>query len=296
MLNIEKTEFNGLDAISLETEAARIVAVSSFGPRIAFAAPSGCDNLLLWEPEKYTRGAWDLRGGHRVWATRPLADESEDTYATDNDPCEVTMRDDGVRMMGAENAMNRTRRGIDISVIDDTHFRIDNILVNAGEMLYSGAVWALTCTIPLDSAEYAIPVGDGSEWDTFTMVNFRRWGGHGMGGYNDPQIIQQEDLVRIVPAGVENKRMLYSQHGIIAMSDPVRDITFAKRIDGKPTGPLGTNMAFYIGPDNFMVEMETMGSEVTLRPGETINHTEEWVIKKGATPLSAAPLLVDLFN
>ena len=117
-----------------------------------------------------------------------------------------------------------------------------------------------------------------------------------MGGFNDPQIIQEDDLLRIKPQGVENKRMLHARHGIIAMSDPVRDITFAKKIDGSTAaGPLATNMAFYIGPDNFMVELETMGPEVCLRPGEEVHHVEDWIIKKGATPLSGTPLLLDLF-
>ena len=43
--------------------------------------------------------------------------------------------------------------------------------------------------------------------------------------------------------------MKITQVRVIAMSDPVRDITFAKKIDGSTAaGPLATNMAFYIGP------------------------------------------------
>jgi len=37
-------------------------------------------------------------------------------------------------------------------------------------------------------------------------------------------------------------------------------------------------MAFYVGPENFMVEMETMSPWVTLRPGETCEHEEIWLL------------------
>ena len=89
-----------------------------------------------------------------------------------------------------------------------------------------------------------------------------------------------------------------SHHGIIAMCDSERDLTFAKQVTMQPSGnyPLNTNMAFYIGPDNFMVEMETMGPEQTIRPGETLHHVETWILRDGAAELDQAQTLIDLFQ
>ncbi len=297
-MTIKETSFDGVQAIELLTDSVRLVAVTEFGPRLAFLGKPNGENMLLWAPQKYTRGDWDLRGGHRVWVTTPGADECEDTYAVDNDACEYQIGDDGFVVVGAENPINKTRRGLRISVVNDTMLEVDNFVINTGDMLYSGGLWALTCTLPTDGATYAIPIGDGSSWDNFNMVFFREWAGHGKGGFNDPQIEIGNDLVTVKPAGNENKRMLQSHAGIIAMSDPVNKTTFAKHVSFDPAGnyPLNTNIAFYIGPDNFMVEMETMGSEETIKPGAELHHIETWVLKDGATEFNSAETVHALFN
>jgi hypothetical protein len=297
MTSVARTTFDGLAAVELKTPAARLVAVTAWGPRIAFFGAPGDQNLLLWAPGRYTRGAWDLRGGHRVWATRPGADECEDTYALDNAPCTVELAPDGFCVMGAENPANRTRRGVRVRSLDDQHIAVDNILENTGDMLYSGGVWALTCTVPTPDTTYGVPLGDGSEWDSCSIILFRRWAGHGAGGFDDPQFRVQGDMLAITPRGVENKRMLQSHRGIIAMRDPQRGVTFAKRTPWQPgvSYPGGANMAAYIGPDNFMVEMETMGPERTLRPGEQLVHTETWVLRAGSPAIDSGKQVDALF-
>ncbi|MCE9613741.1 MAG: hypothetical protein K8T26_05660 [Lentisphaerae bacterium] len=297
MPTVTKITFDGVDALELRTPALRLVAVTAWGPRIAFLGRPDDANLLLWKPRQYQRGEWDLRGGHRVWVTRPGADECEDTYAADNAPCDVELLADGFRVTGGVNPANRTRRGFAVTRISDHAVRIDNFVTNAGDLLYSGGVWALTCTLPGRGTQYGIPIGDGTEWDAFTQVMFRRWAGHGAGGYADPQFEVRKDVLAILPQGQENKRMIQSHHGIIAMTDSARKLTFAKRtpwLNGR-VYPLNTNLALYIGPQNFMVEMESMGPEQTLRPGETLHHVETWVLREGAVALDSAHALVDLF-
>ena len=228
--------------------------------------------------------------------TRPGADECEETYSPDNAPAEVDLRGDGFTVTGAPDLVNSTRRGFSIRVLADDRLEVDNFVTNDSEMLYSGGVWALTCTVPAEGTRYGIPLGDGSEWDCFTMVSFREWAGH-VGTYSDSQISFTEDMLVLAPTGRENKRMLQAQRGIIAMSDPARGVTFAKRT-GHVRGaqyPMGCNMAFYVGPENFMVEMETMGPEVTLRGGETAHNVETWVLADGADGLADAGGLVGLF-
>lgn len=290
-MQVQKTTFEGAAAVELKTKALRLVAVTEFGPRIAFlGAPRG-ENLLLWKPGKYRRGDWDLGGGHRVWVTRPGADENEDTYAPDNAPADVRLLKNGFRLTGARSPLNATRRGIEVRALSEDTLEVDNFVVNDGDMLYSGGIWALTCTVPLKGTRYAIPVGDGTEWDAFTMVMFRRWAGHGQGGFNDPQFsIQGGDLLVINPRGKENKRMLQAHRGLLAMCDPARKVTFAKRVlhVSGDVYPLGCNIAAYIGPKNFMVEMETMGPEKTLRPGEEFHHVEMWKLSKGTPALRRA--------
>ncbi|MBN1809858.1 MAG: hypothetical protein JW909_12395 [Planctomycetes bacterium] len=290
------TTFEGSRAVELTTRSIRLVAVCDCGPRIAFFGAPGGDNLLLWAPGKYTRGDWDLRGGHRVWMTRPGADESEDAYAPDNEHGELETREFGFRIIGAPDPVRRIRRGIDVRAVEDDRLHVDNFIMNTGDMLTSCGVWAITCTVPLPGTSYAFTVGDGSGWDSFSMVFFKEWAGH-HGRYDDPQLSFRNDLLVVNPAGNENKRMLQSRLGIAAMSDPARDLTFAKRVAYRPGAcyPLGCNMAFYIGPDNFMVELETMGPENTLRPGESSHNVETWLLRRGPLPLEDSRCLIELF-
>ena len=54
-------------------------------------------------------------------------------------------------------------------------------------MLYSGGVWAVTCTHPLAGTTYAIPLGDRSRaWDLIKVVIPRQWGGN-VCQVDDPQ-------------------------------------------------------------------------------------------------------------
>ena len=116
-------------------------------------------------------------------------------------------------------------------------------------------------------------------WDYCNIVMFRKWDGH-TGGYNDDQFVFGDDMMYIKPMGRENKRMVQSDKGIIAMHDPARDILFVKKApyNRGENYPQGCNVAVYVGPDNFMVEMETMGSERTIKPGESIHHKELWIL------------------
>jgi hypothetical protein len=279
-MKLNTINFNNMGAVEIITEKIRLVIITDIGPRIAFWGRPEGENLLLWAPGKYTHKKWDLYGGHRVWVTRPMADECEETYLEDNDKCQVQRLDCGWTVTAPENPFNCTQRGITIKVLAENRLEIDNFLVNTGDMLFSGGIWALTCTVPGKTTRYAVPLGHENLWDYCKIVMFRRWDGH-TGSYNDDQFTFAEDIMYIRPKGKENKRMIQTEKGIIAMHDIERNILFAKKVGYNREGnyPQGCNLAVYVGPDNFMVEMETMGTETTIKPGEYIHNKEIWVLE-----------------
>ena len=279
-MECRRIEFMGVAAYELTTDLVKMVIVEQFGPRIAFFGFVGDDNILLWEPGKYTRGEWDLRGGHRVWAAGMGADENESTYAPDNCVCRVQFVGDAIRITGAKCPLTNTERGIQVRALTSGIFEVQNFVTNVGDMLYAGGIWALTCTVPSMDCVYAIPIGDTSPWNTTTMVLFDRWAGHGHAGFSDPQVKVTNTYVHVTPAGLETKRMVQSRLGIIAMVDRGAGFTFVKRAKYNPAGqyPGGCNTAFYVGPANFMVEMETMGPQSVMRTDETVVLTEQWAL------------------
>ncbi len=296
-MNYIETNFDDKKAIEIRTANAKMIVITECGPRIAFWGASDGDNLLFWDTKNMGRNDWKLMGGHRVWPTRPDADESEDAYRPDNDFCTVDASKDSITITSGLDPILKIRKGYTVKILADDRFSIDNFIKNEGDMLYSAGVWALTCTTPAPGRTYSIPLGNDTSWDCFRIVYPKAWAGH-TSPVDDKQIIMSDDTLYIKPMGIETKRMLEAPKGIIAMSAPDQNITFVKKIEYLQDAkyPMGTNIAFYIGLGNFMVEMETMGPERTILPG-TENRSEEiWVLTKADIDIKDPKALTALFS
>jgi len=289
----------GLAGIELTTPALRLIAVHGAGPRLAWFGASAGDNLLLWDdqqPLKYVRQVsgfakpWSLRGGHRVWTARFGADEDEQTYANDDAAGTGTVSPDGFTVTGALCRETFSRRSISVRILRDDRLEVINRIINEGDMLLGCGLWALTCTKPNADTRYVIPLGDGSSWDTATITTFRTWAGHGTGSFREEQFETTDDAYVLTPRGRETKRMVGTPAGSIAMIDPARNLTFAISTTWEPraTYPANANIAMYVGPANFMVEMETMGPHAVLKAGQSLEHRQEWTLAKGTIPLTGA--------
>lgn len=290
---VQRIKFIGQAAIELRTAKLRLVALTAKGPRIAFwGRPQGA-NLLLWQPGKYRRGDWDLMGGHRLWVSRPGADEAEETYAADNRPCTVKTFANGFTVTAAVDPVLLTQRGFTVTAHGEDRVELEHFVINHSAMLWSGGLWAITSTLPLGGTTYSVPLGDGSSWDYATVVAIRTWGhNQGVKTFNDPQFGFTDDSFYLHPGGRESKRMIKADPGIIGMHDPAQKLVFAKHAAYLPDAnyPLGTNVALYVGNDNFMAEMESMGPFATVKPGHTLKHTETWVLRDAKAAPTAAQL------
>lgn len=286
----------GHAAVELATPALRAVVVHDCGPRLAWLSRPGEDNLLFWdeEPPRLVRrvGArsWALRGGHRVWTSRYGADEDEQTYANDDAPCTVERHADGVTVHGACCPETQTRRSLTVRALRDDRLLVVNRVTNAGQLLFGCGLWGLTCTKPTPTTRYVIPLGDGSSWDTATLIIFRTWAGQGTGSFRDEHGAFIDDAYVLRPAGSETKRMLLAPAGIIALTDPARDLALAIRAPlqrGLPY-PANANLAVYFAPRDAMAEMETMGPFQVLKPGESLELAEEWTLGRAIPATGAA--------
>ncbi len=281
--SIKAIEFDGLGAIEILTSKARMILVTSMGPRIAWFGARNGRNLLFWDhARKYKRGAWQLKGGHRVWAMRPLGDESEETYADDNLPCSARITARGVEVTGAAHPAFKIARSIGVKVLSDDTLLVDNRISNPSEMIWSGGVWGLTCTLPKANTRYGIPLGRGGEWDMFVVGYPRRWGGGQTARVDEPGVKMTEDCMLFTPQGRVSKRMVQAPQGVIGMTDPSEGLSFIKHceyVDGAMY-PMGCNVAFYAGKANFMVEVEFMGGSQSVLPGQTLSMRETWMLRK----------------
>jgi hypothetical protein len=300
---IRATTCGRFAAVELTTPGLQLIAVHGMGPRICHLSLPGAANLLMWdgaEPPKYARKVagredWALRGGHRLWTSRGPADESEETYRPDNAAGTCEIRADGFTVAGALDPETRTRRSLAVTVLADHRVQVDNILVNESDMLYGCGLWALSCTLPTATSAYVVPLGDGSNWDTATITVFKCWGGHGQNSFRDDQWQVEDDAVVLRPKGRENKRIVGTPTGTIALTDPGRKVTFAIQTAYEPglQYPTAGNIAMYVGPENFMVEMETMGPMAMLKQGQRIVHRQIWtLLPQAVAPTGAAVMAV----
>ena len=291
-MTIKQSEYQGVQTISVSTEMVEMHISLDFGPRICALSIAGQESLLLWpeDTKQYARQvesrdeSWYLRGGHRVWLARGMADESEETYFPDNQPATYEIENNSVMVWGAIDPVNRVQRGIRVSVIDKQRFTIDNIAKNHSDMLFSAGIWALSCTLPGPGSKYYVPLGDGSSFDTATITLFKEWAGHGQKIFADDQFTVNDDCMVLHPGGKENKRMVLSAASCLALNDTQRDCAFIMATDFEPqaTYPANANVAMYIGEDNFMVEMETMGALACLKPGQELCHQQRWYFQDSA--------------
>lgn len=282
----------GKEAYIITTKALEAVVLTGSGPRLMELRRPGGENLLFVDGDERHRVEWFLRGGGRVWVYRdPLADEAEETYAPDNQPCEVEVWDGGVKLkMEGDGTYEATRLiarepgdrnyGIQrIMEIQGGHLTdgLDAVIKvrNTSDMMWSGGLWWLLCTNPKDKA-YFIPLGSGhKDWDGFSMRVPMKWAGH-TSPVDDEQISMSDQYMLLRPGGTESKRMLEVPRGWMACQAVNQGCTLflMTNYDRYLTYPHGKcNAAFYVGPDNFMVEMELMGPHIHLGPGETMEMT-----------------------
>lgn len=280
-MKIQETVFDGLRGVELSTDSWRMIVITQCGPRIAFLGRMGSDaNILYWDKDAVSRGEWRLYGGHRVWLTRPGADESEDTYAGDNEVCQVEYEKHGLIVCAPPHAFTKLARGMRIRVVGDNSFEVVNFIRNESDLVYSGGVWSPTCINP-SGREIRIPLGEENTlWDIVKIVIPRKFAGNTV-LIDDPQVSFRGDELVVKPEGVLTKRCVSAPKGKIIMDWPEEGICFTKEStyirDGRY--PLdGCNIAVFVGDKNWMGEMETFGVEQSIRPGETVENREMWIL------------------
>jgi hypothetical protein len=275
---LREMTFDGFDAVELGTAAARLVLVTGCGPRIAFFGRPDGENLLYWQRDGVVSGEWRLHGGHRVWITRPYADEAVDAYMGDNEPCAREVSGGRVRAVSPPHPFFRIARGMEVEQLAENRFAVTNFIVNEGPLIYSGGVWSPTCIVP-DGGVISVDLGqDEATWDAVQLVIPRKFAGNTV-RIDDPQVTFTERQMHVTPRGVLTKRCVCAPKGRVAAQWRDKGLCFSKQAQYCPGGhyPLnGCNVAVFVGADNWMAEMETFGPEQPIPPGGTLGNREIW--------------------
>jgi len=273
-LEIERTEFLGWkDAYRLRLGEAEMVVVTEIGPRILGLSVAGGPNLLYVDQATAGKGQgdteWHIYGGARIW----VAPESQDTYAPDNSPCEVEVSDGVFTALAPTAERTQLQKRLTVSGQGD-RFVLEMGVTNRGNVLYSGAVWAIACVVP--TGALAFPWGRGGTWDQKKICYWNCWMEH-TSDVTSSQYRPGPDMFRIVPTGEEGKVGTAAPEGWIAYCRD--EATFIKQHCVIPNANYpddNCSQQMYTCPD--FIEMETLTPMTIFYPGEEIVHHEVWTV------------------
>ncbi len=274
-MKTEEKILYGKKGLWLEHDDLDVFVTTEVGPRILHLSLHGGENVL-WVDEagEKGRGGWRIYGGHRLW----IAPETETSYEPDDNPPEVEIGKDYVRTRTKPDILG-LQKSMCIRPAAEGGMLVEHEIINTSEMLAPASAWAITCV--KKEGYLFIPWGSGNKrWDMGKLVFWKRWGGNHSTRASAVDYTLGDTLLRLKPGKKEGKIGTFAEEGWIAMC--TENITFVKAITTRPRGGSypdeGCNIEVYMCED--FMEMETLSPVAFLRPGDTIVHTEKWLLWK----------------
>ncbi len=264
------------NCVRLANDTIELIITADIGPRIIHFGFVGGVNEFATVPEQLgqTGGSeWRIYGGHRLWHA-PEAQPR--TYYPDNAPVAVEAHEGFVRFVQAPEATTGLQKEMDITLAETgaqvtVLHRIRNQSLWAVEL----APWALSVMAPGGTAVLPLPPR-GSHGDNllpntqlilwaYTNMTDPRW------HWGEKFVLLRQEPGNTIPqkvgALVRDGWVGYARDGRFFLK------TFAVQPDAIYPD-LNANVELFTC--DFMLEVETLGPLVNLRPGTAVTHTETW--------------------
>lgn len=280
------------ESVRLANETIELVALTVVGPRVIRLAFLGGENMF--HELEATSGKigpadkWTNYGGHRLWHAPEVMPR---TYSPDSSPLELVSEENGaVRLVAKTEASTGIQKEMRVAIGAgvSTAVRVDHLLTNHNPWTVQLAPWGISVVgsagrVILPQEPYQAHGASGNFlparplvlWPYTDMSDPRwRWGKRYL------QLSSNASVKEPQKAGIYNSQgwgaytrasdggllLIFTQpdpHGAEAYPD------------------FGSNYETYTAGD--FQELETLGPMVHLSPGETVTHTEYWILFKGAS-------------
>lgn len=275
-------EYSGWDeVIELATDHWSAHVTTRFGPRIIGFHRPGAPNLLFVDPE--TRGQvrqdkWHLYGGHRLWVAPEL---QATTYEPDNAPVQVSHQGDSVTFTTLAG-----RSGLEKSITlaaDGEALVLRHQVRNLSQTPQSLAVWALTVMAAggealIPQAEFRSHTEDLLPARPLVLWSYTRM--------DDPRFTYGNRVLRFrqdLDRGPCKFGTLVKQGYAAYAKDG--DL-FLKRFEfraGQESDYLDFGCNFESFTNQDFLEVESLGPQLNLAPGQTTELWETWYLVPGVT-------------
>jgi hypothetical protein len=277
---------NWKNAFSISNECTQLIVLTEVGPRILFYGFCGEENEFHEIPEHSSSGdakSFRVYGGHRLWVSPEVAR----TYYPDNFPVQTRKLDDGCVFTAppeSECPGTNLQKEIEIKLAPaGTRVTITHRIRNLGDKATKLAPWALSvmagggkAILPLPprgpfSSSRLVPEGVMALW-CYTDLADPRWSL----GAKYIQLQQQKD-----PKARYKEQMggIFNRFGWGAYFR--NGHLFVKKAEVKARAKypdFGCNFEVFTDPQS--LELETLGPLQNLKPGELVEHVENWWLFK----------------
>jgi hypothetical protein len=286
---MERVEYKGWkNNLKLSNGQAELIVTLDVGPRIiSYRLKDGPNVLKEFADQvgKTGEAEWQVRGGHRLW-TSP--EDLTRTYAPDNGPVQVEeLPGGGVRVKPAPDAAYGIQKEIDIKLADEGSavtlvHRIRNVGAEPTEL----ALWALTVMepggveiipLPAKKPHPGPPKNASSPADFQPTLEMTLWG---YTDFTDPRYTWGSKYILLRQDASRGATKLGLAHRLGWVGYLNQGTLFLKRFnyeEGKTYPDRGCNFETFTNEE--MLEIETLGPLVTLKPGEAAELVEYWALE-----------------
>jgi hypothetical protein len=282
-VRVDKTTWQGHDALKLSNGTVELVVTTGIGPRIIRYAFVGGENILAEladTPATTTAlGDWKPWGGHRLWAA---PESMPGSYGPDNGPVQAQVSGNRITLTQPRDAAGLEKQMTVTLAEKGTGVTIEHRLTNATPWTLDLSAWALTImngggmvivpNEPYKSHDEALlPTRAIATW-AYTDLSDPRW------TFGSKYIRLRTDPGSNAPQkiGIANRS---GWAGYLR-----NDTLFVKRTDWDDTAAypdFGVNTETYTS-GNF-IELETLGPLRKVPPAAAAVHEERWFLFRGVS-------------
>jgi hypothetical protein len=289
---IEEVEYRGWKRnLKLSNGSAELIVTLDVGPRILSYHLVGEPSVLKEYDEQLGKSgedSWMIRGGHRLWAA---PEDPSRTYEPDNGPVEYRVNSGSVSFVTPPDPRHGLQKEIEVALAPSgSRVTLTHKIRNTGTQPTELAPWALTVMAP--GGVEVIPLPEkrphpGDPKNARSAADFapnQTWILWPYTDLSDPRWkITDRYLSLSQKAGTSPTKIgLAHREGQVGYL--LGSTLFVKEFGYEPGGRYpdgGVNFETFTNGD--MLEMESLGPLVSLPPGQSVEHKEQWELFKVGT-------------
>jgi hypothetical protein len=275
----EQVQYAGWkDCLRLANEEIELIVTREVGPRIIRCGFVGERNEFREFSDQVGRTGgdeWRIYGGHRLWHAPEARPRS---YQPDNDPVSSEELPNGVRLIQTVEAATGVQKALDIQTGRGARVTVTHRLMNQGMWPLRLAPWALTVMAPGGCAIIPqSPHGDDLLPDRSVVL----WP---YTAPDDPRLAWGRRYLRLIPeAARENPVKIGTQlsEGWCAYVNAGHLFLKCAKFQPDEEYPdFNSSVETYAAGE--FLELETLAPLVTLEPGASVEHIENWFLFRNA--------------